>query len=51
MKAARTGDYVFPGRRPGPPLSGMAFEMLLRRVGMPLHGARLSKLDPRLGGQ
>ena len=35
MDAARTGDYVFPGQRPGRPLSGMAFEMLLRRSGRP----------------
>lgn len=27
------GDLVFPGQRPGRPLSGMAFEMLLRRMG------------------
>jgi integrase len=32
MNTGRTGDHVFPGRRPGRPLSGMAFEMLLRRI-------------------
>src|SRR5208282_1110656 len=35
LKQGRTGDYVFPGQRPGRPLSGMAFEMLLRRIGAP----------------
>jgi integrase len=32
MKAGRTGDYVFPGQRPARQLSGMAFEMLFRRI-------------------
>jgi integrase len=47
MEAARTGDYVFPGRRPGRPLSGMAFEMLLRRINSPYtaHGFRSSFRD------
>jgi integrase len=27
MKAGRTSDYLFPGRRPGRPLSGTAFEI------------------------
>jgi len=47
MKAGRTGDYVFPGRRPGRPLSGMAFEMLLRRIGSPYtaHGFRSAFRD------
>jgi integrase len=47
MEAGRAGDFVFPGLRPGRPLSGMAFEMLLRRVG-PLytaHGFRSSFRD------
>ena len=35
MDAGRTGDYVFPGQRAGRPLSGMAFEMLLRRISSP----------------
>ena len=47
MKAGRTSDYVFPGRRPGRPLSGMAFEMLLRRIKSPYtaHGFRSSFRD------
>jgi integrase len=46
-KAGRTSDYVFPGRRPGRPLSGMAFEMLLRRIKSPYtaHGFRSSFRD------
>jgi integrase len=35
MEAERTGEFVFPGQRPGRPLSGMAFEMLLRRINSP----------------
>ncbi len=35
METGRIGDHVFPGQRPGRPLSGMAFEMLLRRIGSP----------------
>jgi integrase len=47
MAAARNGDYVFPGQRPGRPLSGMAFEMLLRRIGSPYtaHGFRSAFRD------
>jgi integrase len=47
MEAGRTGDYVFPGQRPGRSLSGMAFEMLLRRIGSPYtaHGFRSSFRD------
>ena len=47
MKAGRTGDHVFPGRRPGRPLSGMAFEMLLRRIKSPYtaHGFRSAFRD------
>ena len=47
MEAGRTGDYVFPGQRAGRPLSGMAFEMLLRRIGSPYtaHGFRSSFRD------
>ena len=43
----RTGEHVFPGQRPGRPLSGMAFEMLLRRIGSPYtaHGFRSSFRD------
>jgi integrase len=47
MEGARNGDYVFPGQRPGSPLSGMAFEMLLRRSKSPFtaHGFRSSFRD------
>ena len=48
LEAGRTGDHVFPGRRPGRPLSGMAFEMLLPRIKSPYTGSRLPKLIPRL---
>ncbi|HEY1865182.1 MAG TPA: integrase arm-type DNA-binding domain-containing protein [Roseiarcus sp.] len=47
MKAARTGDYVFPGPKPKRPLSNMAFEMLLRRAksDYTAHGFRSSFRD------
>jgi integrase len=47
MEAARTGDYVFPGQRPGRPLSPWAIEMLLRRIKLPytVHGFRSSFRD------
>ena len=47
MEAGRAGEFVFPGLRPGRPLSGMAFEMLLRRIGSPYtaHGFRSSFRD------
>lgn len=47
MEALRSGDYVFPGQRPGRPLSGMAFEVLLRRAKSPYtaHGFRSSFRD------
>jgi integrase len=47
MEATRAGDYVFPGQRPGRSLSGVAFEMLLRRLGSPYttHGFRSSFRD------
>ena len=47
MEATRTGGYVFPGRRPGCPLNGTAFEVLLRRIGSPYtaHGFRSSFRD------
>jgi integrase len=47
MEALRSGDYVFPGQRPGRPLSGMAFEMLLRCAKSPYtaHGFRSSFRD------
>jgi integrase len=47
MKAARKGDsggvFVFPGGKPGKPLSNMAFLMLMRRMGygdLTAHGFR-----------
>jgi integrase len=47
MQAVRHGDnleaYVFPGPKPGTPLSNMAFLMLLRRMGLDdltVHGFR-----------
>jgi integrase len=47
MQAARKGDsgeaFVFPGGKPGTPLSNMAFLMLLRRMGrsdLTAHGFR-----------
>jgi integrase len=47
MEAARTGELVFPGQRLGSPLSGMAFQMLLRRSKSPCtaHGFRSSFRD------
>jgi integrase len=47
MEAGRNGEHVFPGQRPGRSLSGMAFEMLLRRIGSPYtaHGFRSSFRD------
>ena len=44
MEAVPTGEFVFPGQRLGRPLSGMAFEMLLRRSKSPCtaHGFRSS---------
>jgi integrase len=49
MQAARHGDaFVFPGAKPGRPLSNMAFLMLLRRMGrtdVTVHGFRSSFRD------
>jgi integrase len=48
LDAARTGEYVFSGRRPGKPLSGMAMEMILRRMkadNTTVHGFRSSFRD------
>ncbi len=47
MEAGKTCEFVFPGRRSERPLSGMAFEMLLRRVDSPYtaHGFRSSFRD------
>jgi integrase len=43
MEPLRDGEYVFPGQRRGKPLSGMALEMVLRRMGVEgatVHGFR-----------
>ena len=44
----RVSDYAFPGQRPGKPLSGMAMEMLLRRMKIEnatVHGFRSTFRD------
>jgi integrase len=44
----RTGDFVFPGQRPGKPLSGTAFSTMMRRMnvdGATIHGFRSSFRD------
>ena len=47
MEKGRTGENVFPGQRKDRPLSNMAFEMLLRRIGSQFtaHGFRSSFRD------
>ena len=47
MEALGSRGFVFPGQRPSRPLSGMAFEMLLRRAKSPCtaHGFRSSFRD------
>ncbi len=47
LAEAKMGDFVFPGQRSGRPLSGMAMEMLLRRMGVEttIHGFRSSFRD------
>jgi integrase len=48
LDTARTGGYIFPGQRPATPLSGMAMEMILRRMkidGVTVHGFRSSFRD------
>jgi integrase len=48
LAAARVGDFIFPGQRAGKPLSGMAMEMLLRRMGaddVTVHGFRSAFRD------
>jgi integrase len=43
MHEGRNGDFVFPGQKPGKPLSVMALEMVLRRMkvdGVTVHGFR-----------
>ena len=48
MKKKRQSDFVFPGLRPGKPLSNMAFLQLLRRMDRPditAHGFRSTFRD------
>ena len=47
MQQAKAGEFVFPGQRPGRPLSNMALEMLLRRAQSEFttHGFRSSFRD------
>ncbi len=49
LAEARTADYVFPGQRPGKPLSNMAMLMLLDRMGrrgtITVHGLRSTFSD------
>ncbi len=48
LDASRNSDFVFPGQRLGKPLSGMALEMILRRMkieSVTVHGFRSSFRD------
>ena len=48
MASARIGDFIFPGQKKGKPLSGMAMEMMLRRMKIEnatVHGFRSSFRD------
>ena len=48
LHAMRTNDFVFAGEKPGKPLSGMAMEMVLRRMKIEnatVHGFRSSFRD------
>jgi integrase len=48
MHEARDGGFVFPGQKPGKPLSVMALEMVLRRMkidGVTVHGFRSTFRD------
>ena len=48
LHATRVSQYVFPGQKPGRPLSNMAMEMLLRRLkveGVTVHGFRSAFRD------
>ena len=47
VRKMQTSEYVFPGQREGRPLSSMAFDMLLRRMGRDVttHGFRSSFRD------
>src|SRR5262249_53893342 len=47
MREGRNGEFVFPGRKPGKPLSGMALKMVLRRIkaDVTVHGFRSTFRD------
>jgi integrase len=48
LEESRTSDFVFPGEKAGRPLSGMALEMVLRRMKIEnatVHGFRSSFRD------
>jgi integrase len=48
LAKAKTGEFVFPGQKPGHPLSTMALEMVLRRMkikGATVHGFRSTFRD------
>ncbi len=48
LQENKISDYVFPGQKPGKPLSGMAMEMLLRRMkieNVTVHGFRSTFRD------
>jgi integrase len=48
LERIRRGDFVFPGRKPGRPLSNMSMEMILRRMKVEdatMHGFRSSFRD------
>jgi integrase len=47
LASQRAGDHIFPGQKGGRPLSGMAMEMVLRRMkaGVTIHGFRSSFRD------
>ena len=48
LAEAKISDFVFAGQRPGKPLSGMALEMVLRRMkieGVTVHGFRSAFRD------
>jgi integrase len=47
MREGRDGEYVFHGRKPGKPLSGMALKMVLRRIkiDVTVHGFRSTFRD------
>jgi integrase len=47
LSEGRTGEHIFPGHRDGKPLSNMAMEMVLRRMGadVTVHGFRSAFRD------